>query len=146
MPRIGAVKAEPGGVVEPLHVAHLSERQVVCLKPRSLDLTDIDRQMFVTNHTVLYGRLQDFAQRTDMAGFDTWLAQNGLPQTTPYVRSGNGGATTSKKTTLPTAVRHMIHHPENGHNTLTDEDLRDSVELLLELVQRLPSQGLLSAS
>lgn len=105
------------------------------------DLTDIDRQMYVANHTVLFGRLQDFARRPKIAGFDNWLAENGIPQTTPYVQE-HDGRLMSKKTTLPTAVRNMIHHPENSLNRLSDDDLRASVELLLGLVQRLPAPGL----
>ena len=103
------------------------------------DLTEIDRQSFVVNHTVLVGRLQDHAGATSVSAFDNWLAQCGLPQATPYSRIKPDGTVTHETTTLPTAVRNMIHHPENPHNALSDDSLRQSVELLLEIAKLLPS-------
>lgn len=102
------------------------------------DLTDIDRRTFVVNHTVLYGRLQDYAGVTAVRAFDSWLATYGLPQTTPYSRMRQDGTMARETTTLPTAVRNMIHHPENPHNVLSDDTLRESIELLLRTAKRLP--------
>lgn len=103
------------------------------------DLTDIDRQASIINHTTLYGRMQDFADKATVSKFDNWLAQHGLPQTMPYSQMGRDGTVNHKKTTLPTAVRNMIHHPENPHNVLTDDSLRESIEQLLEIAKDLSS-------
>ena len=103
------------------------------------DLTDIDRQTFVIDHTRLYGRLQDHAGKATVKGFDAWLAGHGLPKMTAYSKVNSDGTVTPETTTLPTAVRNMIHHPENPNNVLSDEDLRESVESLLRVVKALPT-------
>lgn len=103
------------------------------------DLTDIDRRTYIFNHTILVSRLQDYAGKTTMAGFDSWLLSRGLPRSTPYAQLRQDGTTTQETTTLPTAVRNMIHHPENPNNTLTDDDLRESIELLLRVAKGLPT-------
>ncbi|MGO4145218.1 HEPN/Toprim-associated domain-containing protein [Paenarthrobacter sp. YAF11_1] len=108
------------------------------------DLTDIDRPTYIVNHTVLYGRLQDYAGATRVGAFDNWLANRHLARATYYTEIRPDSTLAVKKTTLPTAVRNMIHHPENPHNLLSDDNLRDSVELLLGLVKLLstPLPGL----
>lgn len=103
------------------------------------DLTDIDRQTFIINHTMLVGRLQDHTGAATVGAFDNWLVDHGLPRRTPYTRMKPDGTVTHEKTTLPTAVRNMTHHPENLHNTLSDDDLRESVELLLGIAKLLPN-------
>jgi hypothetical protein len=103
------------------------------------DLTDIDRQTFIVNHTMLVGRLQDHTGATTVSAFDNWLAHYGLPRATPYSRIKPDGTVTHETTTLPTAVRNMIHHPENPHNALSDDNLRESVELLLGIAKLLAS-------
>ena len=103
------------------------------------DLTEIDRRTYIINHTNLAGRLQQHSGATSVTAFDNWLVQRGLPQTTPYVRQDRFGAKKGEVMTLPTAVRNMIHHPENPNNTLSNDSLRESVELLLGIAKRLPT-------
>ncbi|WP_432245630.1 HEPN/Toprim-associated domain-containing protein [Arthrobacter sp. G.S.26] len=102
------------------------------------DLTDIDLQTFIVNHTRLYGRLQDRAEESRPHKFDGWMAQYGVHKTTLYRRLKEDGSVVEERTTLPTAVRHMIHHPENQHNDLTGDKIRNSIELLLGIAKRLP--------
>jgi hypothetical protein len=108
------------------------------------DLTDIDRPTFIMNHTVLYGRLHDYAGSGSVKAFDNWLASRGLAKSKSYVELRPDGTEFPKETTLPTAVRNMIHHPENQRNVLSDDDLRDSIELLLGVAKRVspPLPGL----
>ncbi len=106
------------------------------------DLKDIDRQTYIINHTLLCGRIQDHVGMDGLRAFDNWLHAQGLPKATPYKRSYPGSGLTQENLTLPVAVRHKIHHPENTHNTLPDEELRESTELLLDIVKQLPSPGL----
>lgn len=101
------------------------------------DLTDIDRPMYVVNHTVLFGRLQEYSGATTARAFDNWLANRKVPRTTHYKEMRND-TVTARLTTLPTAVRHMIHHPENPNNVLPDETLRESLEVLLDVARQLP--------
>lgn len=103
------------------------------------DLTDIDRLTYMVNHTMLVGRLQDYANETTVSGFDGWLADRGLSRGTLYTRIRQNGTTVQETTTLPSAVRNMIHHPENPNNALSDDDLRESVELLLRVAGGLPA-------
>ena len=103
------------------------------------DLTDIDRPVFTVNHTVLYGRLHDYSGASSVKTFDNWLANRGLAQATTYWEMRPGGAETCKQTTLPTSVRNKIHHPENPRNDLSDDNLRDSIELLLGIAKGLSS-------
>jgi hypothetical protein len=108
------------------------------------DLTDIDRRSFIINHTMLVGRLQDHAGAATVSAFDNWLVNHGLSRATPYVRIKSDGAMAHETRTLPTAVRNMIHHPENPHNVLSDDSLSESIELLLGIAERLsrPLPGL----
>lgn len=106
------------------------------------DLKDIDRQTYINNHTLLFGRIQDHFGVEGPKAFDNWLHAQGLPRVTSYTRSYSGGTPTQETLTLPVAVRHKIHHPENTHNTLTDDELRQSTELLLGIVKQLPPPGI----
>jgi hypothetical protein len=51
-----------------------------------------------------------------------------------HARQTKNGQTTTETLSLPVAVRHMIHHPENQHNTLSKDQISESVELLLTLI------------
>lgn len=108
------------------------------------DLTEVDRRDFIINHTMLVGRLQDHARATSIGAFDSWLVNQGLARATPYVKIKPDGTLTREVRTLPSAVRNMIHHPENPHNVLPDEMLRESVECLLSVARALatPLPGL----
>lgn len=101
------------------------------------DLMEIDRPTFIANHTALYGRLQDYADLPGEADFDAWLTERGLPKSTRY-RRVRGGKASQQMRTRPTAVRNKIHHPENPHNRLTDEELHQSLEDLLSIARDLP--------
>jgi HEPN superfamily Toprim-like protein len=103
------------------------------------DLADVDRETYIINHTMFVGRLQDYANAITIRNLDDWLVGRGVPRATPYTRLQPNGAVTHETTTLPIAVRNKIHHPENPHNTLSDQELGASVELLLEVAKGLPT-------
>jgi len=106
------------------------------------DLTDIDRPTLTLQHNVLFGRIHDASEQSSIQDFDKWLANRGLPRTAHYLEQRRDGKLVSKTLVLPTAVRNMLHHPENGHNQLLDQDLLESVEQLLTVARDLP--GLVS--
>lgn len=108
------------------------------------DLTDIDRRDFIINHTMLVGRLQEHAGASTVRAFDDWLTNQGVSRATRYTRIKPNGTSVSESWTLPSAVRNMIHHPENPHNVLTDAALRESIEVLLDVAKSLstPLPGL----
>ena len=97
-------------------------------------LMEIDRTQSTLNMIRLYGRLQDQAGYHSIADFDRWLADHGVPRDTSYIKRINKGKDTKEEQlTLPSAVRNMIHHPENREQILTDEQLEQAIELLLQV-------------
>lgn len=96
-------------------------------------LMEIDRTQSTLNLIRLYGRLQDQAGCYSIAALDQWLASRGVPCDTPYIEQKASG-TKPKTLTLPSAVRNMIHHPENRNQILTDAQLELAIELLLRVV------------
>lgn len=93
-------------------------------------LLEIDRNEYVLNLIRLYGRLQDYSGHSKIARFDDWLFKHDVPRETKYIRALEG-RTKEESLTLPTAVRHMIHHPENRNQILTDTQLQEAVEELV---------------
>jgi len=101
------------------------------------DFDDIDRSARIIDHTRLVGRIQDKFGLLEVKQLDNWLEQHGVPRDTEYVQVSSKGAK-PLRLTLPVAVRHMIHHPENPHSHLTDSALRESIERLLAVLKVLP--------
>ncbi|WP_242086467.1 HEPN/Toprim-associated domain-containing protein [Microbacterium lacticum] len=100
------------------------------------DLIDIDRQTYIANHSVFVGRLQDHSGCYGLDDFDDWLVRQGVRRDTPYRRAQRDGTVREETLTLPMAVRHMIHHPENANNLLSDAALRRSTEILLDVARK----------
>lgn len=98
-------------------------------------LMEIDRTQSTLDLIRLYGRLQDQAGCHSIAAFDQWLASQGVPLDTAYLEQKPNG-TKLRQLTLPSAVRNMIHHPENRNQILTDAQLGQAVELLLQVCFR----------
>lgn len=98
-------------------------------------LMDIDRPITILNLVKLFGQLQDHSGLSVTGHFDKWLAAQGLPRETPYIKVGSSGAMPPVMHTLPTALRHMIHHPENRNQVLTDAALRDGLEELVRVAK-----------
>ena len=47
------------------------------------------------------------------------------------------GETRQEFKTLPTFIRNIIHHPENQNNSYTAEELKESTDLLLNILHDL---------
>ncbi len=93
-------------------------------------LMEIDRTQSTLNLIRLYGRMQEQACCHSIASFDKWLANHGVSLDTHYIEQKPSGAT-PRKLTLPSAVRNMIHHPENRNQVLTNAQLEQAIESLL---------------
>ena len=100
------------------------------------DLIDIDRKTYTINHSIFIGRLQDHSGCYHLDDFDDWLVQQGVRRDTTYRKAERNGTVREETVTLPTAVRHMIHHPENTNNVLSDAALRCSTEILLDVARK----------
>ena len=101
-------------------------------------LMEIDRTHSTLNLIRLYGRLQDQSKHHSIADFDKWLVAHGVPRDTCYIEQRADGNRT-KHLTLPSAVRNMIHHPENPNQILTNAQLELAIELLLQVASKVSS-------
>lgn len=93
-------------------------------------------------HNELYGFIQ--AKAIDEAEdnysekkFEQWLVNKGLIQNKNYNRLLKSGETRQELKTLPTFIRNIIHHPENQNNSYTAEELKESTDLLLNILHDL---------
>ena len=93
-------------------------------------------------HNELYGFIQAKAideneNNYNEREFEQWLVGRGLTQNRGYNRLLRNGDTRQEQKTLPTAIRNIIHHPENQNNSYTAEELEESTELLLNILHSL---------
>lgn len=92
-------------------------------------------------HNELYGFLQAKAIDEDQNNyyedkFDQWLMDKGFAADKNYIKLKKDGTTDENRRTLPTYIRNLIHHPENNHNKkYTDEELKNSIEKMIKLLQ-----------
>ena len=86
----------------------------------------------VTNdyHIELYGWLQDKESRNTVKSCDDFI----IAQTeyNPAIHRKTSSFGTTNYESLCTYIRNAIHHPDSG-NTFTEDELRTSIELLIEL-------------
>ncbi|MGC9052334.1 MAG: hypothetical protein ACP5KS_00475, partial [Candidatus Hydrogenedens sp.] len=89
-------------------------------------------------HDELYGYLQEISKKNKQNEFEIWLGNNGIQKSKKWTRKINGNPQQEKDVTLPTFIRNKIHHPENktmGNQNFTDEELKNSIDLLINLVK-----------
>ena len=85
-------------------------------------------------HIQLYGQLQINENLTSVRACDDFILNQALYDATLHEKPSTGQGTTTY-TTLPTYIRNTIHHPD-GIRTFTEEELRTSIELLIELLRQ----------
>ncbi|MFQ6371445.1 AAA family ATPase [Shewanella sp. YIC-542] len=81
-------------------------------------------------HIELYGWLQDKESKNSVKSCDTYIRSHPCFDLSKHQKSSGFGSTTYE--TLPTYIRNAIHHPDSG-NVFTEDELRISTELLIEL-------------
>ncbi len=81
-------------------------------------------------HIELYGWLQDKESKSSIKSCDEFIKAHTQYDSTKHSKSSWFGQTTYD--TLPTYIRNAIHHPDSG-NTFTGQEMRISIELLIEL-------------
>ena len=85
-------------------------------------------------HNELYGVLQETNKKSSTEDFDKYLETKGILINKDYIYNKANGTTSTFKVTLPTYIRHQIHHPENANNArYTISDLEKSIKILLKL-------------
>lgn len=87
-------------------------------------------------HNELYGYLQEKENQYSTPAIETFLVSKGISKTKSWIRQTNGTAQPAEQVTLPTYVRHSIHHPENTHNAkFTSQELKESIDMLIGLLR-----------
>jgi predicted ATPase len=81
-------------------------------------------------HIELYGWLQDKESKNSVKSCDDFISNHSLYDTTKHRKPSSFNTKTYDS--LCTYIRNAIHHPDSG-NTFTEEELRTSIELLIEL-------------
>ena len=82
-------------------------------------------------HTQLYGHIQNKHSLTTVKDCDEYIRKSSRYKTNVHAKNSNHGKTTYQ--TLCTFIRNDIHHPSNGGNMFTEDELRRSIELLISL-------------
>lgn len=82
-------------------------------------------------HTQLYGHIQNKHSLTTVKDCDEYIRKSSGYKTNVHAKNSNHGKTTYQ--TLCTFIRNDIHHPSNGGNMFTEDELRRSIELLISL-------------
>lgn len=87
-------------------------------------------------HNELYGHLQSRSQAYVTTAFETYLSGKGFPANKSWIQERQGVPQTAVNCTLPTFIRHSIHHPENKLNLAYSEiELKNSIEQMIHLVR-----------
>ncbi|QXO67031.1 AAA family ATPase [Morganella morganii] len=81
-------------------------------------------------HIELYGFLQDKENKSSIKSCDDFIKSHPKYNHSIHRKYSSFGSTTYD--TLSTYIRNAIHHPDSG-NTFTEEDLRTSINLLIDL-------------
>lgn len=81
-------------------------------------------------HIELYGWLQDKKSKSSVKSCDDFIKAHPRYDISKHRKSSGFGSTTYD--TLPTYIRNAIHHPDSG-NVFTEQEMRISIELLIEL-------------
>lgn len=89
----------------------------------------------VDYHNELYGYIQETTSKHSSDLMDLYLESRGLTKTKQWIKISNGKPLPPIHVTLPTFVRHSIHHPENSLNPkITPIELSDSIRMLRSIV------------
>lgn len=99
-------------------------------------------------HNELYGYLQELAVEKydekyyDPKQFDDFLEKYNISKDVDYIHITQKGDK-NYKTTLPTYIRHQIHHPENQKNEkFSENQLKESTDSLIKVIEEETSVSL----
>ena len=71
---------------------------------------------------------------TNENAFDEYLVKKGCIQNIKYIRTKNDGENCEQMKTLPMFIRNIIHHPENTHNKYNHEQLAQSIQKMIDII------------
>lgn len=85
-------------------------------------------------HNELYGHIQEEKEHFAINAMENYLEQRAIAKNKNWIKLTSGVPEPAIAVTLPTYIRHSIHHPENTHNLrFTPVELAQSIELLKSL-------------
>lgn len=106
------------------------------------DIEYFDDKFFVLIHNKLFGKLHHHLIQNNLAkqsinSIDNWIKKfmspEDLKEYYPFRILEPRGE--PQYISIPTYVRNLIHHPENEYHTLEENDLKNSLELLLRIIK-----------
>lgn len=88
-------------------------------------------------HNELYGYLQEKEKLYKEKELEDYFVSSDVKKNKKWIRVKDGVNLAPYDMTLMTYIRNAIHHPENKENeSFTDEELRMSIEQMIDLVRR----------
>lgn len=96
-------------------------------------------------HIELYNELQALSGKSSINGFDNWLERKGLNKENrsksdkdKYQDNDGKDSKYSSDETLPTWIRNKMHHPDlNDRKEFDPDDLKESIDMMLDLIRKL---------
>ena len=126
------------------------EKEIKNVEPRILPDKSLNEVSYLafgeiseSYHDELYGYLQMKAAEEDNKywhekDFDTWLQNRGCLKTKSWIKIKDGEPQNPEPRTLQTYIRNSIHHHENNLNKdFSQEELKTSIEKMIEIAQQL---------
>lgn len=87
-------------------------------------------------HNELYGKIQETINENCTSKLDDFFKKEKIIEKSYF----NSNTDKTHKVSLPTYIRHQIHHPENSKNTkFTKTELVKSINFLLKIMDSLPT-------
>ncbi|MBK9933080.1 MAG: ATP-binding protein [Cytophagaceae bacterium] len=87
-------------------------------------------------HIELFSFIQDKINKPKIKDCDTYIANHPFFNSAIHSKISSNG--TVNYQTLPTLIRNKIHHPTDNLNNFSDDELKTSTELLLEICKSFP--------
>ena len=58
-----------------------------------------------------------------------------------YIRKLNDESLDKQQKTLPMFVRNIIHHPENTNNSFSNNQLIESIQLMIDIIDKIKEEA-----
>lgn len=106
------------------------------------EIKNINMSNYVLVHNKIYGILQKYAIQYYNIGqsiktFDQWLSKKGFQQNREYIKENmNSNVNKKEIVTVATFIRNIVHHPENSNNSYSSNDLKNSINQLINILKK----------
>ncbi len=106
------------------------------------EIKNINMSNYVLVHNKIYGILQKYAIQyynigQSIKNFDQWLSKKGVQQNMEYIKENmNSNVYKKEIVTVATFIRNIVHHPENSNNSYSSNDLKNSINQLINILKK----------